>query len=430
MFLFICRYCLGYLRIEFQGASPERLMNMCVHHDITIWNLKKREELYSCYITLKGFKALRPILRKTKCRIKVLEKCGLPFVLYKYRNRKLFAIGAFLFILTIFNMSRYVWYIDLSGNQMYTTEDIIEFLNSQGIQRTAPSDDIDCDEVVSLLRKEYDNIIWASAHMDGSVIVIEVKENQNIIEIEEEIELTVSDSDPVQVGYDIIAQCDGTVSYMVTSKGTPLVTVGDTVETGQILVSGRIDITDDYDVILGYNYVTAEADIVMETSYEYFDEASMTYYKKEYSEDEYTDYFLHINDYYIDSTGVSIFLFGIKTEESLETDIYEKTYDISPIQQNLLNISVGYSNTKFYSWSEYQYTQEAIQNVLSSNFATYCKELEEKKVEIIENNVKIHIGEDVAYAIGDVEVAVTNTKTQQTEILEEPIIMTEEGITE
>ncbi len=250
MLLFICRFCLGYLRIEFQGASPERFLNMCVHHDITIWNLNQRDKLYTCYITLRGFKALRPILRKTKCKIRVLEKCGLPFVLYKYRNRKLFAIGAFLFILTIFNMSRYVWYIDLNGNTMYTTEDIIEYLNLQGIQRMVLSNDIDCDEVVSLLRKEYDNIIWASAHIDGSVIVIEVKENQNIIEIKKDVELTVSDSESTQVGYDIVAQCDGIISYMVTSKGTPLVTVGDTVETGQILVSGRIDITDDYDTTI------------------------------------------------------------------------------------------------------------------------------------------------------------------------------------
>ncbi len=73
------KYIRGYLRIRVSGFSPERFMNLCSNKGILLWKIVKEGDVYYMNINLKGFRALRPIVRKTGTRVAVLERYGLPF---------------------------------------------------------------------------------------------------------------------------------------------------------------------------------------------------------------------------------------------------------------------------------------------------------------------------------------------------------------
>ncbi len=433
MFLAICRYCIGYLLIELTGESPERFLNMCIHHNINIWNLSYNGESYTCCITRIGFKKLRPILAKTRCKIRINNKVGVPFLLFRYRNRKIFAAGVGIFLFTIFYLSRFVWSIELYGNQQYTSEDIMEYFNHQGIERGAKTKDIICEDIVSLLRREYDNIIWASAHIEGSTLVVHIRENQTKMQTKTEATPSLNDepkdSHSNSCGYDIVAADDGIITEMVTSSGTPLVTVGDEVEKGQVLVSGRIDLMSDYQEIVGYNYVSAEAKITLKSICEYFDEEEMQYQKKVYGDDIRKEYYISCNDYqwYIED-----YISHILRKDDFQTNYEKVTYlnDISPAQQSALKVVVGSIHYKPYDWIAAKYSKEEMRIRLSEKYNVYCDNLNEKDVEIIENNVKIHIGENSAQALGTLVVEYHNMNFVKTEIMEPPKILTEEGTTE
>ena len=62
----ILRYIRGYVKIRIQGYSPERFLNLCRYHQILIWGLTPRANAYEMYLTLDGFRKLRPIIRKTQ----------------------------------------------------------------------------------------------------------------------------------------------------------------------------------------------------------------------------------------------------------------------------------------------------------------------------------------------------------------------------
>ena len=52
----------------------------------------------SLKISIKGFKHLRPVARKTRCRVRIVEKRGLPFIVSRYKERKTFVLGLAVFV--------------------------------------------------------------------------------------------------------------------------------------------------------------------------------------------------------------------------------------------------------------------------------------------------------------------------------------------
>ncbi len=95
MLLKIIRYIKGYIRIRVIGYSAERFLNACSHKGIFLWGLKPVDGAYEMNITIKGFRQLKPIIRKTGTKVVIVRRFGLPFFLHKYRKRKLFFGGAF-----------------------------------------------------------------------------------------------------------------------------------------------------------------------------------------------------------------------------------------------------------------------------------------------------------------------------------------------
>lgn len=68
---------------------------------------------------------------------------------------------------------------------------------------------------------------------------------------------------------DIVADRSGTITSMVVRQGIAQVSVGDEVEEGQVLVSGRVPIIGDSEEEINAYLVHADADVVARTSREY-----------------------------------------------------------------------------------------------------------------------------------------------------------------
>ena len=175
----IIRYVHGYVKIRVEGYSPERFLNLCSHHQIYIWGLTPCGNAYEMYMSLKGFKKLRPIVRKTHTKVTLAGRAGLPFFLQKYRRRKLFFISFFLCIGLLYFYSSFIWDINFEGNEKWTNETLLEFLEEKEVTPHMPKSKVDCARIVKEIRKEYDDIVWVSASIDGSRLRIQIKENED-----------------------------------------------------------------------------------------------------------------------------------------------------------------------------------------------------------------------------------------------------------
>ncbi len=413
MLLKIIRYIKGYIRIRITGYSTERFLNACSHKGIILWGLTPVNRAYEMNIQAKGFRQLKPIIRKTGTKVVIVGRFGLPFFLHKYRKRKLFFAGAVLCAVLVFLMSGYIWNIDIQGNLTYTDETLLRFLASTDVKNGMAVSEVDCARIVKDIRKEYNDIIWVSASIKGTRLIIQVKENEDSLPAMDEAVTETGEEKETQPT-DIVADQDCTITQITPRKGVPMVKEGQEVKAGDILVSGQVPVVDDAGTVVAYQYYEADADIQGRTSVEYRDEMDVAYIEKEYASVEKTEFTLNIGDYYI--------RFG-SIRNSYETwEMYGFQNQLCIGENFYLPVICDKRIAKPYRPLEKKYTKKELQRMLSASFQRYCKDLDKKGVEIIENNVKIYTGPEKAEARGRLTILTPVGTAAQSQLPDIPVI--------
>lgn len=361
----------GYFKIRISGYSPERFLNLCKHKEIEMWGLEANSNTYEMFMTVKGFRKLKPILRKTKTRITILERYGVPFFFFKYRKRKLFFGGIFLCIAIIFTLSRYIWNIDVKGNQTITDEIVIEYLEKTGVFHGMKRSDVNCEKIDTGIRKNFNQIIWVSASLEGCNIFIQVKENTDTFQVSQ------TEENPA----DLIATTEGTILEIVTRSGVPCVKEGDTVKTGDLLVSGTVEVINDAGEVIREEYKAADADIYAEVIIPYEDVCETIYQEKVYTNKRHKFVYMNLFGYHIG--------FGIKNNKTKNYEITSEEKQLKLNQNFKLPIYFGINQGKGYKLQKRERTKEEKEIILNHNLELYCKELEEGGIVILEKQMEL-----------------------------------------
>lgn len=131
IFKILIRYILGYVNVSIQGYYIERFMNVCISKNIFLWNTKiERATIAHANVGIQDFKKLKEVARKTNCRIKLNTKQGMPFVMNRYRKRKIFAVLLAVIFILVFAQSRFIWNIQIEGNERIDTLEIMQELEN------------------------------------------------------------------------------------------------------------------------------------------------------------------------------------------------------------------------------------------------------------------------------------------------------------
>lgn len=400
------RWLQGYIRLCVAGYSPERFLNMCCFHNLFIWGLEPTEKGYEMYMSISDFRKLKPIIRKTHTKVTLEGRYGFPFFLARYRKRKLFFAGLFLCAVLLRAYSLFIWDIHFEGNERYPDTTLAEFLESEGVAPAMLRSRVDCPGIVKAIRKEYNDIVWVSASIDGSRLKIQIKENEDTFP---EKDASVVPDGGEEKPVDLIASSDGVVTKIVTRSGVPQVHVGDTVKKGDILVLGRVEVVNDSQEVVSYQYHRSDADVFADTQMEYTDTLPLTYQEKVYDGKKKYQPFIRLADWTV-SVG------SIKNKYEHSERVTEET-QIRLGENFYLPLFYGMKSVKSYSLVERTYSEEEARRLLSLDFKRLCEDLEEKGVQIRENNVKIHLYEDSASASGTVYLNERITEEADTEIL-------------
>lgn len=228
MFITLWNYIRGYVIIEVEGVNVERFINLCTNKNIYIWDIEMCSTKVKMCISIRGFKSTREFIRKTKTKVTIVERCGLPFVLFKYRRRKILFVGFVAFVCMMYFLSGFVWYIDISGNDRITNSDIIEFVNSNGVT-VGVRNNMDKELLEAKMLEHFDDLSWVSITSQGTKLNIEIKET-----------LTKKAIVDRNTPCDVVAVNKGIVVDIAVSSGKAMVREGDVVKEGDILVAGNI----------------------------------------------------------------------------------------------------------------------------------------------------------------------------------------------
>ena len=256
----------GYLLVSCVGNFPERLLNLCAKNNILVWDIKRRgENVIYFKVTHRGFRAMRRLLRKTACRVHIAGKFGLGQTAKKYKKRKWFVLGIIVFFLCMFTLDRFVWKIEIVGNETVDKNIILSNLKECGLKKGAYRSALDEKEIKNEMLIKMPELSWIWPNLSGGRVIVNVKEKLPEPEI----------FNPESYK-NIISKKDGIIEKMVVKWGNPMVKLGDTVLKGDVLVSGIIE----SDRNIPTRYVQAEADVFARVWYEKSRAFSASYIKR------------------------------------------------------------------------------------------------------------------------------------------------------
>ena len=242
----LLNYILGYVRITVEGYYIERFINICRKNKIIIWNLKRDKSVrLNINIGIKDFKEIKKIAKKTKCKVKIIKKKGLPFLFNRYKKRKIF-FGFLLLILILIGISsNFIWNIEIKIENAEQLDNIYEDITSAGLETGKMKNKINTKEIINQIRLKRNDIAWMGIELKGTNAIVKLVKAERKPDIVDEEDYCNIVSDKV-----------GVITKINAKNGTLAVNVGDTVKVGTVLINGWME-----GKYTGIRYVHAQGDI-------------------------------------------------------------------------------------------------------------------------------------------------------------------------
>lgn len=221
-------FFVGYVTLIVKGAGLEKFVNMAVSRGIYLWDivwLDQRKIRLRARIS--AVRALRHIGRRTGCRFHIEAKSGLPFAAARFRKRQMMVLGAGVCLLGLYLLSSFVWFVRVEGNKQVSKEEILKSAEIAGLQMGTFKRRVDTDRISRLVLTDLPRLSWVGVEITGTKAIIRVAEKT--------VKKPV-DTAPAHV----VAVKTGLIKEILVLEGQPVVQEGDTVNAGEILISGIV----------------------------------------------------------------------------------------------------------------------------------------------------------------------------------------------
>lgn len=410
MLLTMYRFMRGWLCVRFYGNNVSRFLNLCTRHGIVLWNVRSQDsDGLETSLYVKDLYELKPILRKTKVHFRITGRKGLPFLLFRYRKRKVFAGVIVCVIAMMILLSTKIWRIEVLGNSSISEETVLEYLASHNITYGTTRSEIKNDALELSLRQDFEPIIWASVYEKGTKLVVHVQEK-----IASDRMVLQKEDSPM----DLVAKKDATIESIITRKGIGLVKAGDNVKKGDILVTGKQEIMDDNGEVKEYYYETADADVIGIVNYDYEDWIEEKTVEKAKTGQKHTRFFVRLMDYQMTTPALyAEYEYSSHVEQNQQLCLMDSFY--LPVYYGTITDFEEKRTVKTIEFHD-------AKSLALEHLDHFLINLEQNGVSIIDKNVMIEKIEQKYHIYGKVTAEESITRQQPTEILPDPVISTEE----
>lgn len=192
----------------------------------------KREKGVRLYLNIgiKDFFEAVKIAKKLKCKVKITQKRGIPFLVHKYKKRKIFVITLLVVTILIGISTKYVWNINIQIDSNMEMIGIEEDVKEAGLNVGMKKEKINVQEIANKIRLKRNDISWIGIELKGTNAIVRVVKAKEAPEIVDEKEYS-----------NIIAKKSGVITKIIAQNGTAMVNIGDEVEENQILIAGQME---------------------------------------------------------------------------------------------------------------------------------------------------------------------------------------------
>ena len=244
------RWLLGMVTFTVTGEHPWRFLSRAAKLGYSLWGIAPGEEgEVRASVRRRAWGELLPLAAGCGCTLTPVKETGAHRLLAWLGNRKGVPVGLVLAVGLYAQLAGRVWHIEVNGCDAYTREEVLAVARACGLTTGTAAASFDPRSLGDAMMLRLSGVGWISVNTRGCFVEIELREAIPKTEIEEKEGLSI-----------ISAARDGQIVSCQALVGRLLVTPGQVVSRGEMLVTGVLETAEG-----GQWFVNAHASIMART---------------------------------------------------------------------------------------------------------------------------------------------------------------------
>lgn len=222
---------LSNVEVKIIGADISGILTELCYEDILVSHTEQIDEYeLVLYAYEKDIARLRQIVTKCGGEIVSFQKSLLKHSLERLNRHSiiLYFLSACIFLFWF--LPTRIIFIDIVGNQNLDTIPIRSVCYAEGLRPGVKRREIRSEQIKNALIGEFPQIRWAGVNTYGAHAIVSIEENAN------------KSTEKQSVPCDIVAGSDGKIQSIEVKEGTTRFRTGDSVNAGDVLISGQMDV--------------------------------------------------------------------------------------------------------------------------------------------------------------------------------------------
>ena len=254
------------------AQNSTALLNICLQNGVTYCDFFCAEDGSVRFrISALSAKRLLRLCAREGVDLRVVESGGIPLFLWRYRKRAGLILGILLSLPLLLLSERFVWDVRVTGNEVMSEAEVVEELRACGFGVGSYIPSVHAEQLENRVLIASDRISWIAIRLNGTVAEIQVIEHT-----------PTPPEEDVKRPANLVAAADGQIELIELYRGNAMVSVGQAVRKGELLVSGLYE-----SQTVGVRYTRAAGKVLARTEREFLVEIPLTYEQKCYEEEKY-----------------------------------------------------------------------------------------------------------------------------------------------
>lgn len=367
----------GYVVIHLDDIHWEKNLNILHRKNIRVWDLEKKNKEVRFKISYDDYIKHSDLINEI---MKPVNKKGFMIKLNKLKLRRGFSLGLLIMIVSLYLLTSMIWGIEVVGTNQTNTNKILDLLQENKVKVPLPLSRIEAKKLEILIYNQLNNFKFVEVFVEGSKLIIFVKEK-------EPEEATIKSNEPTS----IISAKNAIINKVIAKSGQPVVKEGDVVYKGQTLIMGLVKNKNSEDFMM----VPSDGIVY-----------GKTYYNFEMKEDKIRSLDVATNKsrsvYYLKINGNSIKIIGDK--DPYENYNYRETLIKLPLITDLTDISLLKGVYYEEVIKDVEIDKKTAQNKMKVTMYDELLQKCDEDSRIIKSNINFSEDDDFYYLIAQIEV--------------------------
>ena len=222
----LAHFLTGWVEFEARGNGP-RFLNAAARSGVEFWGFRREEGCLVLRGKARQYGCLRPLFRRCGIRPKLRCRGGLPFFIARLWRQKGLAVGSLLGVGVYLFLSGFCWGVTVTGAETLPDSQVLEVARQHGVSLGVSLKGLDAKAAALAIQNDLPGVTWLSINTGGCFVEISLRESVEAPEVVDDREWS-----------NMVATRPGTILSIQAERGRPVVSPGDTVEAGQMLIAG------------------------------------------------------------------------------------------------------------------------------------------------------------------------------------------------